>query len=112
MDPRNEHDDRGQALPLLVIFLGAAVGASMLLVAIGRVAVLRAEARTAADAGALAAAGADAETGIELALRNGGQFPKVDAPGDGTYRVTLLDGPVIAAATARRIDPPPVEGTG
>lgn len=105
-------DERGQALPLVVLFMFVAVGASLLLAAVGRVAIDRAQARTAADASALAAAGADAETAADLALRNGGWMPNVYDQGDGTHRVTLAVGDVVAAATARRVDPPPIEGTG
>ena len=105
-------DDRGQALPLVVLFIFLAVGASLLLAVAGRVAADRAQARTAADAAALAAAGADPETAVDLATRNGGWMPNVHDQGDGTHRVTLAVGDVVAAATARRIDPPPVQGTG
>jgi hypothetical protein len=104
--------DLGQALPLVVLFMLAAVGASLLLASAGRVAIDRAQARTAADAAALAAAGADAETAVDLALRNGGWMPNVHEGGDGTFRVTLGIGEVVAAATARRVDPPPIEGSG
>ena len=105
-------DDRGQALPLIVLLLFVAVGVSLLLAAVGRVVIDRAQARTAADAAALAAAGADPETAAELARLNGGSMPNAYDQGDGTHRVTLIVGDIVAAATARRIDPPPVEGTG
>ncbi|MEM8904891.1 MAG: M15 family metallopeptidase [Actinomycetota bacterium] len=111
MDPHHR-DDRGQALPVVLLLLAGAVLTSMLLVAVGRVVIDRAQARTAADAAALAAAGADPETAAEVARRNGGQWPNVYDQGDGTHRVTLAIGDVVAAATARRIDPPPIEGTG
>ncbi len=108
----SNRDDRGQALPLVVLFILVAVGASLLLAALGRVAVERAQARTAADAASLAAAGADTETAVDLALRNGGRMPNVRELGDGRFRVDLMVGETYGAATAQRIDPPPVEGTG
>lgn len=104
-------DDHGQIVPFvaLVIFLAAvlAVGVAQ----VGRAAVDRAQARTAADAGALAAAGADPDTGAEVARRNGAGDVEVDRDGD-RFRVTTRVGDASGSASAVRIDPPPIAGTG
>ena len=54
--PLRDHGDRGQILPFTTLLLVLAAGLAILVVELGQVAVDRAQAGTAADAAALAAA--------------------------------------------------------
>lgn len=103
--------DRGQIVPFVafVIFVVAVV--TIGIAQVGRAAIDRAQARTAADAAALAVAGADDETATEVVRRNGGEVVEVRRDGD-RFRVVTRVGDASGAATAERVDPPPVRGTG
>lgn len=104
-------DERGQAFPFLVVLLFFVAVLAGALVTVGRAAVDRAQARTAADAGALAAAGADAEVAAEVVGRNGAELASLTQHGN-EFRAITTRGDAQGAATAERIDPPPIEGTG
>jgi hypothetical protein len=106
--PSNEH---GQVLPFVAFVIVVAGLLAVGVAQVGRAAVDRSQARTAADAGALAAAGADRATGVEVARRNGADVVEVGRDGD-RFRVTTRVGGALGAASALRVDPPPVEGIG
>lgn len=98
--------DRGQTTVLMVLVLAAGVGAITLVVRLGTVAVDRAQARTAADAAALAGAAEHAEQPAALAAqRNGGQlevFRVVDGQIEVTVRVRQARATARAVAELRR----------
>ena len=66
--------DDGQALPIVVIVLAAAVGALLIGVRLGERADSAARAQTAADAAALAGAAGDESDARDLAAANGGEL--------------------------------------
>jgi hypothetical protein len=99
--------ESGQALPLLLVILAAAVGAMLVVGELGARAIAGAQARTAADAGALAAAAEGPEAGAELARVNGSPAAVVDG-GVGDATVTAAVGGLHATARAQA---PVAEGT-
>ena len=82
--------ERGQALPLVLVIMAAAVGAMLLLGGLGRRAVEGAQAQTAADAAALAGAAEGPPAAEELARLNGSPSADVTgAVGDATVTVRV-----------------------
>lgn len=90
---RAEPRDRGQAVPLMMVLLLAAMVAAVATVEIGRLLNESAQARTAADAAALAGAAAGRVEAARIAAANGGQLlsyvedPPTDD--DDAVRVTV-----------------------
>lgn len=101
--------DRGQATPLWAVVL---VLAGLLLVPTGlliRATVDRAEARSAADAAALAGALDGEAAARSVAARNGAELIRYEARGD-VVEVTVVVGDRRATARAERtvrLEPPP-----
>jgi murein DD-endopeptidase MepM/ murein hydrolase activator NlpD len=99
-DMEDERGERGQAAPLMalvLVFAGVlALGAARL----GRAAADRAQARTAADAAALAGAVGDRAGAEALALANGGRLVAYRTI-EGDVLVTVRVGPAEASARAR-----------
>ena len=91
--------ERGQALPLIVMLLVAALGAATLLAALGARAGLLARAQSAADAAALAAVHEPGRA-EEMAAANGAWLIGVDR-WSGALSVEVDYGGETAAATAR-----------
>jgi hypothetical protein len=101
--------ERGQALPLVLVIMAVAVGAALLLGAVGRRAVEGAQAQTAADAAALAGAAEGPAAADELARLNGSATADVTgAVGDATVTVRVGGADAVARAQA----PPPSSGAG
>lgn len=101
--------DDGQALPLVLVVVAAAVGAMLLLGALGGRALEGAQAQTAADAAALAGAAEGPEGAVELARLNGSGPASVQGGvGDATVTVRVGD----ADAVARASSPPALAGAG
>lgn len=101
--------ERGQALPLVLVIMAVAVGASLLLGQLGRRAVQGAQAQTAADAAALAGAAEGPGAAAELARRNGSTGSDVRGTvGDVTVTVRVGEAGAIAHAQA----PSPPTGVG
>jgi Putative Flp pilus-assembly TadE/G-like/D-alanyl-D-alanine carboxypeptidase len=102
-----ERDDRGQATVLAVMGVGFAALMLVAATTAGRVLVDRAQARTAADAAALAGA-AEGEAGArEVARANGGVLVRHEDL-NGVAMVEVRVGRVTAFARARWIPDPPV----
>jgi hypothetical protein len=101
--------DDGQALPLVLLVLAAAVGTLLLLGALGGRTLERAQAQTAADAAALAGAAEGPEAATDLARANGSASADVTG-GVGDVTVNVRVGEAEAAARAQA--PPPVGGAG
>ena len=99
--PLRDRDDRGQILPFTTLLLVLAAGLAVLIVELGRVAVDRAQARTAADAAALAAASSPERArtqAVRLAGANGARVISFDElPGEVVVEVRVGR----ARATAR-----------
>ena len=72
--PEPAPSDGGQAVPLMLVVLLAAVVAVMATIEVGRLLNDSARARTAADAAALAGASAGRAEAARLATANGGQL--------------------------------------
>ena len=102
--------ERGQALPLVLVIMAVAVGAALLLGAVGRRAVEGAQAQTAADAAALAGAAEGPAAADELARLNGSPTADVTGAVVGDATVTVRVGE--ADAVARAQAPPPPSGVG
>ena len=101
------HDERGQALPLVLVIMAAAMGTALLLGALGSRALAESRAQTAADAAALAGAAEGPAAAAELARLNGSTSSDVEGSvGDATVTVRVGDGRAIARAQA----PPPPTG--
>lgn len=99
--PNRSRDDCGQILPFTMLLLVLAAGLAFLIVELGRVAVDRAQARTAADAAALAAAASPERARVQavrLAVANGGRIVSFD---EGTGEVVVEVRVGRASATAR-----------
>jgi hypothetical protein len=80
--------ERGQVAPLVLVIVAAAAGAMLLIGALGRRAIDRTQAQTAADAAALAGAVEGPDAARELARLNGSGSAVVDGGvGDVTVRV-------------------------
>ena len=102
--------ERGQALPLVLVIMAAAVGAMLLVGGLGRRAVEGAQAQTAADAAALAGAVEGPPAAEELARLNGS--PSADVTGAvGDATVTVRVGGADAVARAQAPLPPSGVGT-
>lgn len=97
--------ERGQAVPLLVLVIVAAVGAAALIAGVGQRAERLARAQAAADAVALAGAAGGGEL-EQLAAANGAVIVASDAS-SGRYSATVeVDGArAVAAASIGRADP-------
>ncbi len=103
--PLRDHGDRGQILPFTTLLLVLAAGLAILVVELGQVAVDRAQARTAADAAALAAAASpeSARTqAVRLAGANGARVVSFDEQ-SGEVVVEVRVGRARATARARTI---------
>lgn len=93
--------ESGQVLPLVALLFVAVAGAAVLVVRLGGLAADRAQASTAADAAALAAAAEGRDAADRLAAANGGRVLSFEVHGDDTQvRVTV--GQASATARARR----------
>ncbi|HEY3140582.1 MAG TPA: M15 family metallopeptidase [Acidimicrobiales bacterium] len=105
------NDDRGQA----ALFLVAAVGLTTVLLfgltAMGRVVTNRAQARTAADAAALAGAAGAEPAARALAEANGAELAEYHVNGDEVVVKVVIDG-VDAFGRARRWEVPTTSATG
>jgi hypothetical protein len=95
-------NERGQALPLLLVVLVLAAAVAVLVADLGAAAVHRARARTAADAAALAGAADGEAAARDVAQRNGAELVgfAVDGP---IVEVVVRHGPASATATAEGI---------
>ena len=97
-------EERGQALPLVLVIMAAAMGAALLLGELGSRALAESRAQTAADAAALAGAAEGPEAAAELARMNGSTSSAVEGTvGDATVTVRVGGADAIARAQA----PPP-----
>ena len=93
--------DGGQLVPLYAVLVLIAGAAMLLLVHLGAVAAHRAQARTAADAAALAGAAEGREAADEVAGANGAVLESFEVDGDEVaVRVRVHD--AYASARARR----------
>lgn len=101
MRPR-ERDDRGQALPLLVVAMAVALIAIVLLARMGSAATDAAQARTAADAAALAGAADGRAAAERLAEANGAELVGYRRLGD-RVEVVVRVGPAQARAWAESV---------
>jgi D-alanyl-D-alanine carboxypeptidase/Putative Flp pilus-assembly TadE/G-like len=106
----DEHE-RGQATPLLVAMVGLAAVLLLSLGPMGRVVAQRAQARTAADAAALAGAAEGREAAAQVAGANGADLVAYDRSGDHVTVEVVVDG-VRAASRARRNEIPVAGGGG
>jgi hypothetical protein len=97
---RGRHDDRGQAVPLGAAMLAVVAVALVALVPVGRALAERAQARTAADAAALAGAAEGEGSAREVAGDNGGELLDFRQAGS-EVRVRVRVGAVDAYARAR-----------
>lgn len=101
-------DERGQALPIVLVIMAVAMGAALLLGELGSRALAESRAQTAADAAALAGAAEGPEAAAELARVNGSTSSNVEgAVGDATVTVRVGEADAIARARA-----PVPSGTG
>ena len=102
--PLRDHGDRGQILPFTTLLLVLAAGLAILVVELGQVAVDRAQARTAADAAALAAASPESARtqAVRLAGANGARVVSFDEQ-SGEVVVEVRVGRARATARARTI---------
>lgn len=98
-------NERGQALPLMLVALAVAAAAMMALGGLAHRAVGDARARTAADAAALAGAAEGRAAADALAAANGAQVLDYAEAGS-RVRVTVAVGPRLAEAAAERLSPP------
>jgi uncharacterized membrane protein len=93
--------DRGQLAPVYAVVILVAAGAMLLLAHIGLLAVRRAEARTAADAAALAGAAEGRDAADAVAQANGAVLESYVALGN-TVEVRVRVGSTHATARAER----------
>jgi len=103
--PFHDRDDRGQILPFTALLLVLAAGLAVLIVELGQIAVDRAQARTAADAAALAAAASPERAraqAVRLAGANGARIVSFDEP-PGEVVVVVVVGRASATARAQTI---------
>ena len=102
-------DERGQALPLVLVIMAVAMGAALLLGELGSRALAESRAQTAADAAALAGAAEGPEAAAELARMNGSTSSDVQGTvGEATVTVRIGEADAVARALA---PPPPTGGT-
>jgi Flp pilus assembly protein TadG len=93
--------DSGQLLPLFAVILLVACGSILLLGRLGQLAHRRAQARTAADAAALAGAAGGRSAAEDVATANGAVLVAFDVHG-GDVDVRVRVGSTHAIARARR----------
>jgi hypothetical protein len=93
--------DDGQAMPLVLALLALAVVVLLALVPLARGATERAQARTAADAAALAGAAEGEDTAREVASANGAELVRWRSAGVDVW-VEVTVGDARAVAKARR----------
>jgi hypothetical protein len=94
-------DERGQALPLVLVIMAAAMGTALLLGELGSRALAESRAQTAADAAALAGAAEGPEAAAELARVNGSATTDVEGTvGDATVTVRVGEADAVARAQA------------
>src|SRR5258705_10594772 len=99
-------DGRGSLTPLIAVIVLTAGGSALLIGRLGGAAVARAQARTAADAAALAGAAEGRPAAEMVAVANGGRLGGFRASGRRTP-VGGAVGPARAPAPAERPLPPP-----
>jgi uncharacterized membrane protein len=104
MRARRGHGDEGQLAPLYAVVLLVACGAIVLLGHLGQLAHRRAQARTAADAAALAGAASDRTSAAEVASSNGAVLEDFTKNGSDV-EVRVRVGTTHATAKARREAP-------
>ena len=97
---------RGSVLPLVALAMVMAGGGALLLGRIGEATVSRAQARSAADAAALAGAAEGEQAAREVAEANGATVVRFETVGQDT-RVTVRIGSSEAIGRARQGDPTP-----
>lgn len=100
----NRRSDRGQATPLWAVVV---LLAALLLVPTGllvRAAVERTEARSAADAAALAGALEGESEARRIAVANGGELVAYEASGDLVEVTVVVGGRQATARAERRLD--------
>lgn len=99
--------DRGQATPLLLMMLFATVGLALVVAEVGRLLNESAQARTAADAAALAGAAEGEQVAAELAAANGGTMISYhehdEDDGSSTVSVTVRVGRATQTARASAV---------
>jgi hypothetical protein len=101
MSSIGERDDRGQAVPLAAAMVGLTAVAMLAFVPVGTALGRRTQARTAADAAALAGAAERSEAAARrLASVNGGSLVDFEAEGDRVI-VEVRVGDITAHASAR-----------
>jgi hypothetical protein len=88
-------------LPLAALVMVIVAGGAVLAGRLGEAAVARAQARTAADASALAGAADGEQAAREVAAANGASVLRYESLGQDT-RVTVRVGPAEAVGRARR----------
>lgn len=112
--PGGSCDERGQSTVLVAAVLALALVAMVALAPMGRVLAQRTQARTAADAAALAGAAEGEEAAARLASDNGGRLLDFRHGDDGKVVVRVAVGEVDAWASAqgREVAPPPVAAAG
>ena len=103
--------ERGSTTPLIALLVLAAGGLCLGLGRMGGVAVARAQARTAADAAALAGAAEGRAAASSVAEANGARLTGWEVEGR-EVEVAVVIGEVGARARAQRVDPPPAVGVG
>jgi hypothetical protein len=99
-------DDRGQAVPLVLIGVALAIVATVALAELGANVVDAARARTAADAAALAGVEGGREASLRMAVENGATLLSWSSRPDGdgftvTVKVQIGDAAATAAASNR-----------
>jgi Flp pilus assembly protein TadG len=98
---RSVRGERGQSSVLVIGVVAVAVVVLLALVPLAQAARQRAEARTAADAAALAGAAEGETSAREVAAANGGQLVRWNAAGTDVW-VEVVVGDARAVAKARR----------
>jgi hypothetical protein len=98
---QSNDDDRGQAVPLLAFAVGLTALMVLGLAHMGRVVADRAQARTAADAAALAGAAEGEDSARSIAVANGGEVTDYQTTGDEVL-VDVSVGGAEASGRARR----------
>jgi len=93
--------EAGQATPLVLVVIALAVVVALALVPLARGAAQRAQARTAADAAALAGAAEGEDAAREVAEANGATLQEWHASGPDVW-VEVTVGEARATAKARR----------
>lgn len=112
--PAGSHDDGGQSTALVAGVFALALVAMVALGPVGRALGQRTQARTAADAAALAGAAEGEEAAARLASDNGGRLLDFRHGDDGkvVVRVAVGDVDAWASAQGRRVAPVPSPAAG